>query len=174
MNKLLNTFIFLLFVITAVAESVIVENSIIVDDIEYYVRTDKDIYTLSEDVEMLFRVTNLRGEDVTFDFGNSPEWNFWVEKDGESIWKAVNGWWTFPTAFDLASNESKEFPYVWDMRDNEGYLIAPGAYGVTGGLDANIGIYDYTKVSVPIAVVPEPVTILLFGLGGLALRRRRQ
>ena len=156
--------------VVAMTNAEIVSNSLIVDDIECYMQADDSIYDLGEDVEMLYRITNLREEQVTFSFTNSPEWNFWAEKDEENIWRAVNGWWTAPTAFTLTSNESKEFPYVWDMRDNEDHLITPGVYDVIGGLDADMGVYDYTRVSVPIAVVPEPATVLLLGLGGLLLR----
>ena len=38
-------------------------NSIIKDNIEYYIQTDKSVYKLGEKVEMLYRVTNKRGEE---------------------------------------------------------------------------------------------------------------
>lgn len=41
-------------------------NSTVLDDIEYYVQTDKSVYDLGENVEMLYRVTNLGDEDETF------------------------------------------------------------------------------------------------------------
>ncbi len=47
-------------------------NSIVEDDIEYYMQTDKDVYDLGENVEMLYRVTNLGSEDVSFTFPNGP------------------------------------------------------------------------------------------------------
>jgi hypothetical protein len=34
-------------------------NSIVQDDIEYYIQTNKAVYDLGENVEMLYRVTNL-------------------------------------------------------------------------------------------------------------------
>ena len=80
-------------------------NSIIEDDIEYYLQTDKAVYDLGENVELLYRITNLSDGDVTFSFPHFPEWNFWVEKDGEHIWRAVNGWYTVITVFTLSSGE---------------------------------------------------------------------
>jgi hypothetical protein len=55
-------------------------NSVEVNDIEYYMQTDKAIYNLGENVEMLYKVTNLSNANVMFGFGGDPEWNFWVEK----------------------------------------------------------------------------------------------
>ena len=135
-------------------------NSIVVDGIEYYIQTDKSVYKLEEDVKMLYKVTNLRDEDVTFTFGGSPEWNFWVEKDGEVIWRAVEGWWAEGTAFTLAPNEYKEFRYVWDMKDHKGNLVIDiGKYNVLGRLDGGSSAnpddyYSFSSVAVGIETVP--------------------
>jgi hypothetical protein len=40
-------------------------NSIIKDGVEYYIKTDKTIYDLSENVNILYRVTNLTDETVS-------------------------------------------------------------------------------------------------------------
>ena len=135
-------------------------NSKVEDGIEYYVQTDKSVYKLEEDVKMLYKVTNLRDEDVTFTFGGSPEWNFWVEKDGEVIWRAVEGWWAEGTAFTLAPNEYKEFRYVWDMKDHKGNLVIDiGKYNVLGRLDGGSSAnpddyYSFSSVAVGIETVP--------------------
>jgi len=154
-------------------------NSIVKDYIEYYIQTDKSIYNLGENVEMLYRVTNMGVEDVTFEFPYSPEWNFWVEKDGEHIWRAVNGWWTAQTQFTLSPSESREFPsiappYIWNMRDDENNLVDEGQYNVIGGLHAGVGGYEYTKVSVPITIVPEPGSLALLGVGLLFFNKKRE
>ena len=145
-------------------------NSIVQDGIEYYIQTDKSLYTLGEDVEMLYKVTNLRDEDVTFSFHYSPEWNFWVEREGQSVWRAVNGWYAMGSQFTLIPGESKEFPvysppYIWDMQDSKNNLVDIGEYNVIGGLDDGKGEYDSTGVSVRIEIVPEPTSIALLGLG---------
>ncbi len=169
----------LVFGVTPIAMATINSNSIIEDGIEYYVQTNKSTYDLGEDVEMLYRVTNLRSEDVTFYFGGSPAWNFWVEKDGENIWSAVEGWYAKPTMFTLAPGEYKEFPdfdppYIWDMRDSEDNLINVGEYDVIGGLDGGAPEPDYdSMVSVPIVVVPEPSSLALL-LGGIIYLTRKR
>ena len=153
----------------------VVSNSIIQDDIEYYTQVDKAVYSLGEDVEMLYKVTNLTDQDVMFGFPHSPEWNFWVEKDGEHIWQAVEAWWTIPTSFILASGEYKEYPYIWDMKDNNGILVNLGQYDVIGGFDAGAaGNYEYSRVAVPITIVPEPCSLALFTTGLFVLMRNRK
>ncbi|MHC5061885.1 MAG: BsuPI-related putative proteinase inhibitor [Planctomycetota bacterium] len=159
--------------VTANAE--IVSNSLIVDDIEYYMQADDSIYDLGEDVEMLYRVTNFSDEEVSFTFGGDPEWNFWVEKDGETTWTAVEGWWSIIVNFTLLPDESKEYPWVWDMMDSGGALVEPGVYDIIGGFDAGAEeLYEFSKVPVSITVVPEPSSLVLFMAGLSVLFRKRK
>ena len=136
-------------------------NSKLEDGIKYYIQTDKFVYNLGENVEMLYRITNLRDEDVTFGTPHTPPWNFWVQKDANDIWRAVNGWYAMPTIFTLGPGESKDFPhstspYVWNMRDKDNNLVNAGQYSVIGGLYAGSEGYEYSKVAVPIQIIPEP------------------
>jgi len=41
-------------------------NSIVQDGIKYYLQTDKAVYSLGENVEILYRITNLRDEEWRF------------------------------------------------------------------------------------------------------------
>jgi len=45
--------------------TIIDSNSIIKDGIEYYIQTDKAVYDLGENVEILYRVTNLTDNPVS-------------------------------------------------------------------------------------------------------------
>jgi len=54
----------------------------------------------------------------------------------------------------LAPNDSDEYSYVWDMRDNKNNLVDVGKYSAIGGLYAGTGNYVSTKVSVPIEIIP--------------------
>lgn len=84
--------ILLFFCYSAGAEIVPVNsNSKVIDGIEYYVQTDKSVYTLGENVEILFRVSNLGDNSLTlgqviadplayYDFrikqGDNPIWQY--------------------------------------------------------------------------------------------------
>ncbi|MHC4501169.1 MAG: choice-of-anchor Q domain-containing protein, partial [Planctomycetota bacterium] len=132
-------------------------NSKVVDGIEYYIQTDKAVYILGENVKMLYRVTNQTDEDATFGFGGSPEWNFWVEKDAENIWTAVQAWWWFGSRFTLGPSEYKEYPYEWNMRDNDENVVNLGVYDVIGGLDGGSHLWDFTRVSVDIRIISDRI-----------------
>ncbi|MBA7485945.1 hypothetical protein ES707_21497 [subsurface metagenome] len=113
-------------------------NSIVKDNVEYYMQTDKAVYDLGENVEMLYRVTNLGSEDVRFDFYCGPigdRCDYIVEKDGERIWdnlfRPVT--WAF-TSFTLGPLESYEYTKIWGMIYKNGDRILPGNYNITGAL----------------------------------------
>jgi len=153
-------------------------NSIFKDDIEYYIQTDKAIYDLGETVEMLYRVTNLGIEDVTFEFAYQQQCSF-------EVWDAETRIWGWPkqvnpagSIFTLQPGEFKEYLKDWDMmNDNAGTLVTPGNYDVTGRL-AYFPIHDrYVPVSVQIEIIPEPSTLLLLGVslvGLLACNRKKK
>jgi len=159
--------------------NIVDSNSIVKDGIEYYMQTDKSIYDLEENVEMLYRVTNMGDKDVTFEFICGPaddRCDFMVDKDEERIWDNLNRscLWVI-TSFTLSSFESKEFSWSWDMIDLNDNQVIPGKYGVSGVLsDLGLAYSErYVPVCVPIEIIPEPATFLLLGLGGLFLRKKR-
>ena len=154
-------------------------NSKVIDGIEYYVQTDKSIYTLGENVEMLYKVTNLNNYSVTFHVPSIPEYDFWVQKDGVDIWWRGHGFWLWGGQFTLEQNESwicpgLNKPYLWDMRDNGNNLVGLGIYNVIGGIFYRSEHPVDTKVSVPIQIVPEPSTILFFSIGTLVIWIRKK
>ena len=158
-------------------------NSIIKDDIEYYFQTDKSVYDLGENVDMLYRVKNIGDESVMFRFRYHPvtdRCNFMVDKDGDRIWDNLNRpKCPAETSFTLSLGESKSFNWSWDMTDLSNNQILPGIYDVTGILgDLSLGYEDkYVPVSVEIQLVPEPATICLLGtgiIGILSYRKRKK
>lgn len=151
-------------------------NAIEVNDVEYYVQTDKSVYLLGEDVEILYRITNLGQESITYTVSWSPIWNFWSETGGQHIWTGMYSKLGMVTSLTLEPSESVEFPeynppFTWDLCDDTGDLVQPGEYDVIGGIDHSENYYDYTKVSVQIEVIPEPATLSLFGGGALLFSR---
>jgi len=169
-----------LIVWPAMAKATLVNsNSLIEDNIEYYMQTDKAVYDLGEEVQMLYRVTNLRDESVTFGFGWYPVYQFWVEKKGEQIWSAIGTRLAVATKLTLMPGESRVFPdfrppFIWDMRDAENNLVGLGKYNAVGGLYNGSGHYDYTEVEVSIEIVPEPSSFLLFALGVFGIQAKHR
>ncbi len=158
-------------------------NSVVEDGIEYYIQTDKSVYNLSEDVEMLYRVTNLTENPVDIEGVLDCEygWAHFIitDDDNNEIWQWLHGpppcdWITL----HLNPNESKEYQKIWDMMNDNGtyqydddFPIGPGLYNIMGELFRDGG-YERVPVSVPIEIIPEPATILLLALGSLFLRKR--
>ena len=142
-------------------------NSIVIDNIEYYIQTDKSVYNLGENVNMLHRVTNLGDQDVTIRCYQVPEFNFLVQKSGNIVWARSPFFKQIFSDIELNINESIEKNFIWDMIDYNNNLIEPGIYDVIGVL------YNTpTKVSVPIDVIPEPSSMVLFIAGVSVLLRK--
>jgi hypothetical protein len=162
----------------AMAKATLVNsNSLIQDNIEYYMQTDKAVYNLGEGVQVLYRVTNLGVEDVTFQFTCGPvddRRDFMVDRDGERIWDNLDRprQWVI-TSLTLSSLESKEFTWPWDMTDFNGNQVVPGNYDVIGVLgDLGLAYAErYVPVSVSIDIIPEPATLALLGLGAIVIRK---
>jgi len=149
---------------------------VVIDEIEYYFELDKSIYERGENVEMLYRVTNLKDENVTFWFSCSGQKNFLVNKNDINVWQAYDACYLMPTEFTLAPGENKTFTYIWDMKINQNELLGVGQFDVIGRLDIYSGLYDYTMVGVSMEVVPEPlsITILTVGSIGILIKRKRK
>lgn len=169
----------ILFMNGVIVNATMVSNSVIVDDIEYYIQTDDSVYNLGEDVEMLFKVTNLG--DVTLSIVTFyPIIDIIVsEKVGETydeIWK----WsWdkiyhTGPVLFKLEPDEFIELSGTWPQIDLNNSVDVVDHTQVPAGIYSVSGYLAPTDISVAvdITIVPEPCSILLLSLGGLILRKR--
>ncbi len=149
-------------------------------DIKYYIQTDKTVYDLGEDVDMLYRVTNLGSEDVTIPCSRAPEFNLWVQKNEETIWSLVHWFKWYSPGVELLAGESIEIPHNWDMKDDNDNLVGPGIYDVVGVMYNepwnydNLGSYIITEVGVPITIIPEPSTLALLGVGLLYSRYKQK
>lgn len=181
----MNVKIFLMVVVLTLAASLvnaaIISNSLVVDDIEYYIQANDSVYDLGEDVEMLFRVTNL-GEAAISISTMYPIRDFTVsEKVGEDYNEIWNWSWdkSFPmgtTTFSLQPNESKEINGTWPQIDLNNSIdvadhtqVLQGIYSLSGYLAPTD-----TSIAIDVTIVPEPATILLVGTGLLYLRRNKR
>jgi hypothetical protein len=170
--------------ITPVAIAEIDSNSIIDNGVEYYIQTDKSIYELGENVNILYRVSNLMNESVTLGrVTDDPPayYAFRVTQNDNQIWSYFYMTGVFETIpFTLEPFQIKEFQTAWDMMNDNGtrwpktddFLIDPGIYNIIGELDLVPG--ERVPVSVSINVVPEPSSLLLFGAGLIGIFTRNR
>ena len=140
-------------------------NSIVKDDIEYYLQTDKAVYNTGETVQMLYRVTNLGPDAVVIWFNCGPandRCDFIVEKDGQSIWNNLSREATFAVTFlTIDPSESISFTISWDMTDLDGNPTATGEYEVTAALSQLNPFYQdkYVPVSATITIIPTTILV---------------
>jgi len=163
----------LVFALAGCAKAALVDsNSIIEDGIEYYIQMDKSVYNLGEDVEILYRITNLRTE-VWEVLAFPPLRDILVaERKGQDF----NEIWTLswfrnyppgPRVLRLYPSESSEMNVIWPQIDAQGtrdpiddISIAPGIYRIRGILYPTD-----VSIAVDITIVPEPGSLILFVVG---------
>ena len=155
-------------------------NCVVKDGIEYCIETDKAVYRLGDDVELLYRVTNLRGEEVSFIFGNPLQYNFHItDVTGASVWKyylhsSECAFCRMASSFSLQPSESIEFNAIWNITNdndtvdpNDDYPVQAGNHNVIGMLWLGLcgpghsdeygycqGVEFYVPVSVQIEIIP--------------------
>ena len=185
LKKLICAGISILFITASAKATLVNANSIVVDNIEYYMQTDKSVYDLGENVNILYKVTNLSENSVDIGMVLMGPWGdfFVTDDDNTDIWQYVriippSGW----EMLHMKPYESKEYQITWDMISDNGtfldhdddYLVDPGPYNITGELTLS-SAYSYKKapVSVSIEIIPEPCSLVLLGTGLAALLSHR-
>jgi hypothetical protein len=160
-------------------------NSIINNGLQYYIQTDKSVYVLGENVNILYRVSNLTNGNIflsTVIEDPLAYYDFRVTQDNNRIWmypymSPVLG---FGGIF-FDPYETKEFQTAWNMMNDNGTIwpktddfpVSSGFYNVVGEI-ALFPTYQRVPVSVSISIVPEPATLFLLALGGLFLKKGRK
>ena len=140
-------------------------NSVVEDGIKYYLQTDKAVYDLGEDVEILYRVTNLTENPVDIGMVLNSYYayvNLVITQDGNiDIWENCR---VIPPSgyvmLTLDAYESKESQQIWNMTNDNGtldrdddYPVGPGSYNIMGELRLDGG-YERVPLSVSIEIVP--------------------
>jgi len=137
-------------------------NSVLKDGIEYYIQTDKFVYQLGENVEILYRVTNASENPVDIESVLNCDYG-WVrlvttDDSNNIVWINLRhpppcGWKTI----HLGPLEDEEYREVWNMMNDNGtdrrdddFPIATGRYNVIGGL----GACEEVPVKVSIGIRP--------------------
>jgi len=139
-------------------------NSIIKDNIEYYMQTDKSVYSIGETVDMLYSATNLGPQDVTIGWVAADplaHYAFEVRHGHHQIWRY--NYLSTVFGFERFTLLDDDFP------------VSPGTYTAIGELNLLPSPKcNRIPVSVSIQVIPEPATIFLLALPALVLLRTRR
>jgi hypothetical protein len=162
--------------VPAARANLVDSNSIIQDGIEYYIQTDKFVYDLGENVEIVYRVTNLRDEEWRVD-GFFPIRDIIVTaREGEVFNEIWNWSWDKfhhmgPIFFQLEPGEAAEISGVWPQIDLNGSVYIEDHTQVPPGIYRTIGIIipTHSIIAVDITIIPEPATSVLLGLGFVKL-----
>lgn len=167
-----------LFLPVLLAKAGVVTNTIVVNDIEYYLQADKNIYDQGENIDILFRVTN-QGDEVLWIGTSYPIMDLFIyEKEGELYNQIWNWSWdklfpAGPVIFKLQPNESVELNSIWGQIDLNNSLnpedhiqVSPGSFKISGYLNPTD-----INVTLDIVVIPEPTSIILLFIGGILLRK---
>ena len=142
--------IILIILFTSANAQYMNENTIVSGSMEYYMATDDTTYTQGENVQMLYRITNLGQNPQMFYYYSSQEYDFFVETmDFETIWIWSYGYCFFDVMWErtILPGNSIERYREWDMTDNNNFSVAPGTYRVIG-----------TSVN----YMPEPVPVPVY------------
>ena len=165
--------------VTVMAEN---SNEVIRDGISYYLETDKTTYSLNDEngnpepVRMLFRVTNLRNENVGIYFGGSSRVHSFkvMDEDENILWfreSRLN--LRPPIEIDLNQGESIEFNTneeywrygPWNLINeqenndpDDDTPVEPGRYEIISSLNP-IGRYFIGREEVEIEIVPVSVFV---------------
>ena len=145
-------------------------NTVVQDGIEYYIETDKVVYDLGGDVEILFRITNLTDE-VWSRVSPFSIMNLVIERTGvgepELVWSGPYAGSTRPARIMLDPGESHDLAKTWPQWDNHYNPVFAGTYRITGAVHyvADTERVDYFPVNVDFAIIPEPCSGVLFVAG---------
>jgi hypothetical protein len=102
--------------------------------LELILQTEKAVYQLKEPIAIRLIVTNKTNEVLKLTFSSTQEYDFVVRKEDKEIWR-----WSRDKIFAmmlneiiLEPNESLVYEERWNQLDNEGKLVSPGRYEITG------------------------------------------
>lgn len=147
-------------------------NSIVKDNIEYYMQTDKSVYNLGEPIEMVYRWKNPNDQPALFKFFRMTPCDFSIEQDSQRIWLG-KGFYDYTNGGPVYTLNPLEFK---EYNETCPGLNIKGDFQVKGeliGHEYNGTIVGGTTLFVPINIIPEPSTLVLLALGVGMLARRK-
>jgi len=149
------------------AEAIGSTSTEIIDGLELFIQTDKSVYELGQEAQVVHRLTNLQETAVSFTCSEDPCWNVLVYENNEGldlywdlilagtdVWARNRSFAHVVWTYTLGPGEFVEYNTVWDLTDYEGNLVALGTYEVAGFTPG-------PAISTSVNVIPEPATLVL-------------
>jgi hypothetical protein len=108
--------------------------------------TDRSAYSLGEDVQLHFTVTNQGTAPAVFNFRNGQRYDFAVRQHGQEIWRwsTRKAFASMPSTTTLRPGETMNFREVWNGVNNRNQPVPAGIYTTVGWLAAT-GQEDLTE-----------------------------
>lgn len=138
--------------------------------VEITVDTDKDVYELGEEVKVYVSVYNPGLDPVTLTFSSTLQASYWM--DEIYYWHENKVFLQVLTHVTINSNTTHTRELIHGINEMQEYPLEIGLHTVTVMVVAYELQNEYLTEPVEFEVLPEPGTILLFGIGGFLLRRR--
>jgi hypothetical protein len=100
--------------------------------------TDRSAYSLGEDVQLHFTVTNQGTAAAVFNFRNGQRYDFAVRQNGQEIWRwsTRKAFASMPTTTTLNPGETMSFREAWNGVNNRNQPVPAGTYTMAGWLTA--------------------------------------
>lgn len=167
-------------ILAVVVVFVVSANSLEAAEIELSVATDQGSYWPGEVITVSVIAYNPNDYEVTLQFGSALQASYIMDN--------VYDWSSYLVFLPVLTEVTigPESSHTWDLEhsweytdgpDTYGYDLSIGTHSVVGALQPNSEFldsgYTYYSQAFEFEVVPEPATLCLLAMGGVALFRRR-
>jgi len=126
---------------------------------------------LGTDFELLVDESDIGGPGFVFSITQGEEFLWGYQATRCPWWGPGMEWWSKPDAHSHCVGEDHMVTYLIENASSNETVYAIFMEDVRFGDGSDL---DYNDFVVEIRAIPEPATLLLFGLGGLALLKRRK
>jgi hypothetical protein len=129
------------------------------------VSTDKSYYQPGETVHIFVSAYNPASTEITLGFGTSLQATYLL--DGIYQWDKNKIFTTSPISLTIQPFQTYTWQFDHDAQEQNYYPLAVGNHSVLGI------VKDQYSEPATFQVIPEPTSMLLLGLGGLLIRRKK-
>jgi hypothetical protein len=102
------------------------------DGVVQGVRAEKYNYKLGDKIVFEYAIHNEGSETVVYSFPTAKQFDVWVSRGGEEVFRESRGrmYAQIITTLALKPGETKSYCATWDQKDFKGKQVGPGVYDV--------------------------------------------